>query len=76
MGQHGPSGRGAVVALTRQALFDALHTPEDHQAFLGQDRRALVQGSDESVDVDEPIDVLLAEALLRSRENCPTHVTS
>jgi len=58
---------GAVVVVTRAALFGALKTPDDHQAFLGKDRRALVQRSDEAVDIDEPIDLWLAEAVLKSR---------
>ena len=58
---------GAVAAVTRTALFDALDTPDDHQAFLGKDRRALVQRSDEAVDVDEAIDLHIAEAILRAK---------
>ena len=34
---------GAVAAVTREALFRALETPDDHQSFLGADRRAVVQ---------------------------------
>lgn len=58
---------GAVAAVTRQSLFDALKTPDDHQAFLGRDRRALVQRPEDAVDVDEPIDLHVAEGILRSR---------
>lgn len=58
---------GAVVAVTRQALFDALKTPHDHQAFLGPDRRALVQRREDAVDVDDVADLLVAEAVLKSR---------
>jgi sialic acid synthase SpsE/CMP-N-acetylneuraminic acid synthetase len=58
---------GAVLAVTRQALFDALRTPEDQHAFLGPDRRAVVQRSEDAVDVDEPLDLYLAEAVLRAR---------
>ena len=58
---------GAVAVVTREALFDALNTPEDHQAFLGKDRRALVQKPEDAVDIDGPIDLYLAEALLRVR---------
>jgi CMP-N,N'-diacetyllegionaminic acid synthase len=58
---------GAVAAVTRAALFGALQTPEDHQSFLGKDRRALVQRSDEAVDVDEAVDLHIAEAILRAR---------
>lgn len=60
---------GAVAVVTRRALFDALHAPDDHQAFLGQDRRALVQNPEDSVDIDGPIDLYLAEALLRARSD-------
>jgi len=38
-----------------------------NQSFLGRDRRALIQGSDESVDIDEPIDLYLAEVILWAR---------
>ncbi|UCC29193.1 MAG: N-acetylneuraminate synthase family protein [Phycisphaerales bacterium] len=58
---------GAVAAVTRKALFAALDQPEDHQAFLGRDRRALVQRPQDAVDIDEPIDLQLAEAILRRR---------
>ncbi len=58
---------GAVAVVTRDALFGALQTPDDYQSFLGQDRRAIIQRTDETVDIDEPLDLLLAEALLRDR---------
>ncbi len=58
----------AVAVVTREALFGALKTPNDHQAFLGRDRRALVQRPEDSVDIDEPIDLLLAEAILRAQQ--------
>lgn len=58
---------GAVAVVTRAALFGALDTPEDHQAFLGHDRRALVQQPEDAVDIDGPIDLYLAEAILRAR---------
>lgn len=58
---------GAAVAVTRRALCDALLTPDDKQSFLGPDRRALVQTPEDAVDVDEAIDLFLAEAVLRAR---------
>ena len=58
---------GAVAAVTRQALFDAEKTPADKQAFWGSDRRAIIQRPEDAVDVDEPFDLLLAEAVLRGR---------
>jgi len=57
---------GAVAAVTRDALFGALETPDDHQAFLGRDRRALIYRADQSLDIDEPIDLHVADALLRN----------
>jgi N-acylneuraminate cytidylyltransferase len=59
---------GAVVVVTRRALFDALRTPGDGQAFLGPDRRAIVLRPEDAVDVDEPFDLVLAEAALRFHE--------
>lgn len=58
---------GAIAVVMRLALFAALDTPGDHQAFLGGDRRALVQRPEEAVDIDEPLDLLVAEAILRTR---------
>jgi CMP-N-acetylneuraminic acid synthetase len=58
---------GAAVAVTRAALFDALRTPHDAQAFLGPDRRAVIQAPEDAVDVDTALDLLLAEAVLRWR---------
>jgi len=63
---------GAAVAVRRAALFDAVNLPDDAQAFLGRDRRAIVQPCDAAVDVDEPPDLLIAEALLR--RECHDHV--
>ncbi len=56
---------GAVIAVTRAALFDSSTAGADPHAFFGKDRRAIVQGPHDAVDVDEPLDVLVAEAVLR-----------
>lgn len=61
---------GAVIAVARQALMDAATARNDPHAFFGRDRRAIVQGPHDAVDVDEPLDVLLAEAVLRYRRQC------
>jgi len=58
---------GAVVAVTREAMFDAVKTPDDAHAFFGEDRRAIVVRPEDSVDVDEPMDLYRAEAVLRAR---------
>ncbi len=60
---------GAVVVFTRAALFAALETPDDHQSFLGRDRRAIACQPEDAVDIDGPVDLHQAEAVLRSRSN-------
>jgi len=57
---------GAVAAVTREALFAATATPDDHQAFLGRDRRAIIQRPEDTVDIDDPLDLFVAEAILRA----------
>jgi N-acetylneuraminate synthase/N,N'-diacetyllegionaminate synthase len=57
---------GAVAVVTRSALFAATDRPDDLQAFLGSDRRAVIQRPEDAVDVDEPADLLVAEAFLRT----------
>lgn len=57
---------GAVVAVTRKALFAA--QPEDNQSFLGGDRLALTQRPEDAIDIDGPLDFCIAEALLSSSE--------
>ena len=58
---------GAVVAVTRKSLFDALLQPDDPHAFFGPDRRAIVQRAEDAVDVDELMDLYVAEAVLRAQ---------
>lgn len=58
---------GAVLAVRRSALFSAPAESSDRQAFLGRDRRAIVQRSEDAVDVDELADLYLAEAILKAR---------
>lgn len=59
---------GAVIAVLRQNLLAAATQRGDPHAFFGQDRRAIIQGPHDAVDVDEPLDVLIAEAVLRYRQ--------
>lgn len=59
---------GAAVAVTRRSLFEAARHPEDPHAFFGKDRRAIVQRPEDAVDVDEWLDLLVAEAVLRARK--------
>jgi len=59
---------GGVIALTRAALFGRVAgaTPGPH-AFLGVDRRGVTTKPGEVVDIDTPIDLRVAEAVLSSR---------
>lgn len=58
---------GALYAVTRAALWAGAAAPQDGQAFLGPDCRALVLAAEDSVDIDGPADLCRAEALLRMR---------
>lgn len=53
---------GAMIAVTRESLFRV--DANDPHAFLGSDRRVVVTQPGEVVDIDEPADVLVAEATL------------
>lgn len=59
---------GGVIALSRAALTRSIpDVPDGPHAFLGSDRRGLTTDPGEVVDIDEPRDLLIADALLRSR---------
>lgn len=53
---------GGVIAVTRQSLFDV--DPESPHDFLGKDRRGIENGPGEVIDVDDEIDLMVAEAIL------------
>lgn len=59
---------GGVLCVTRDAL--TLRVPgagEGPHAFLGRDRRAVVNLEGSVIDIDAPIDLLVADATLRAR---------
>ena len=58
---------GAVVAITRDALFTEPADPDNHLAFFGSNCHAIVQQPQETVDVDTVADLYYAEAVLRHR---------
>lgn len=66
---------GAVLVVTREALFSPATRGDDRFAFLGEDRRGIIQEPSDAVDVDEPFDILIAEALLRARALDHAHRT-
>jgi CMP-N,N'-diacetyllegionaminic acid synthase len=57
---------GGVLAVTRAALLREIPgVPDGPHAFFGRDRRAVTTLPGEVVDIDAPIDLIVADALLR-----------
>ena len=68
---------GAVVAVTRSSLLRGIDHPHDPHAFFGLDRRGILTASGETVEIDEPKDLFLAEAILRHQQSQqPSHPAS
>jgi CMP-N-acetylneuraminic acid synthetase len=57
---------GAAAAVTLTSLMESAEEPDPH-AFWGDDRRAVLQESHETVDIDSLRDFYLAEAILREK---------
>lgn len=57
---------GGVIALTRRSLLLEIEgiAPGPH-AFFGRDRRGVLTGEGEVIDIDAPIDLVIADAVLR-----------
>lgn len=62
---------GAVVAVSREAMEGARGRPKDPHAFFGSDRRGILVGPGEAVEVDALRDLFIAEATLRERAEGP-----
>lgn len=58
---------GGVIALTPDALMCRVGAPEGPHCFLGNDRRGVITGEGDVVDIDSRIDLLVADAVLRER---------
>lgn len=61
---------GGVLVVGRESLFHRIPgVPEGPHAFLGREdrRRGVVTREGEVVDIDSPIDLLVADAILRSQ---------
>lgn len=54
---------GGVIALRRESLFTV--EPDAPHAFLGRDRRGIETGVGEVIDVDDEIDLMVADAMIR-----------
>ncbi len=65
---------GGVIAVTRQSLFTVVEG-QPH-AFLGRDRRGIMNPHGSVVDVDGAIDFVVAEAMLKDAQaNARSEVT-
>ena len=60
---------GGVIAVTRASLFDVRES--DPHAFFGRDRRGIETREGDVVDVDNALDLAVAESILLAR---PTEV--
>jgi CMP-N,N'-diacetyllegionaminic acid synthase len=58
---------GAIVAVSRSSLLRGEQFPGDPHAFFGVDRRAILTGMGETVEIDHQRDLYWAEAMLRDR---------
>jgi CMP-N-acetylneuraminic acid synthetase len=56
---------GAVVAVSRESMLRGRENPGDPHAFFGTDRRGIITGAGQTVEIDENRDLFLAEAILR-----------
>jgi CMP-N,N'-diacetyllegionaminic acid synthase len=63
---------GAVVAMKRDVLMRTEGIPTGSDDFLGTDRRVVIQDPNDTVNVDEPSDVLWAEFLLAREKEART----
>lgn len=61
---------GGIIAVRRESLFTIVDG-QPH-AFLGSDRRAIVTEPDAVMDVDSPLDLLVAEAILKQQRTDQT----
>ncbi|MFO0835141.1 MAG: acylneuraminate cytidylyltransferase family protein [Phycisphaerales bacterium] len=59
---------GGVMVVTRRALLREIPgVPDGPHAFLGRDRRAIETSEGDVIDIDAPIDLVVANAMLSSR---------
>jgi CMP-N-acetylneuraminic acid synthetase len=59
---------GGIIAVTRKSLFDFDPAGAEPHRFLGTDRRAILTQPGEVVDVDDALDLALAQAIAAQRK--------
>jgi len=62
---------GGVIACTPDALMLRLGVAEGPHAFFGRDRRGVMTGEGEVIDIDSRVDQIVADAILRGRAGVP-----
>jgi CMP-N-acetylneuraminic acid synthetase len=65
---------GAVVAVSRKSMLRGRENPGDPHALFGLDRRGIITGAGQTVEIDESRDLFLAEAILREAMNSQARV--
>lgn len=58
---------GAVVAISRASMLRGRANPGDPHAFFGDDRRAILTETGQTVEIDQARDLYLAQAILQER---------
>lgn len=58
---------GACVAMRADVLDESRNHEDDNFCYLGGDRRAIIQESHSTIEIDSPYDLLLAEAIIEKR---------
>jgi CMP-N-acetylneuraminic acid synthetase len=57
----------AAIILRRDVLMASADTHDQPHAMFGRDRRGIVQPPEATVDIDTELDLLIAEAMMRRR---------
>lgn len=65
---------GACVAIKRSALDAAREQRDDPHAMFGDDRRGIRVMMGSAIEIDEPRDLMFAEAVLRERGEATKHI--
>ena len=60
---------GGVVVVRRSCLDAAAGSPDNPHAFLGRDHRGITTRPGEVIDIDDPIDLAVAGAVLQARQS-------
>jgi hypothetical protein len=57
---------GGVIALTRRALYlEVPGAPDGPHAFLGVNRRGVINDEGSVIDIDSTVDLMVADSILR-----------